>query len=103
MELMREGDELVVTRIDRLARLIRDLQNIVYELKNKGVTLSATEQPIDTRTSAGKAFLDMLGVFSEFETNLRKERQMEGVRKAKELGVYKGSGADLNHRHEDFQ
>ena len=40
---------------------------------------------------------------SEFETNLRKERQMEGVRKAKELGVYKGSGADLNHRHEDFQ
>ena len=46
MEFMREGDELVVTRIDRLARLIRDLQNIVYELKNKGVTLSATEQPI---------------------------------------------------------
>ena len=90
MEFMREGDELVVTRIDRLARSIRDLQNIVYELKNKGVTLSATEQPIDTRTSAGKAFLDMLGVFSEFETNLRKERQMEGVRKAKERGVYKG-------------
>ena len=82
MEFMRGGDELVVTRIDRLARSIRDLQNIVYELKNKGVTLSATEQPIDTRTSAGKAFLDMLGVFSEFETNLRKERQMEGVRKA---------------------
>ena len=90
MEFMREGDELVVTRIDRLARSIRDLQNIVYELKNKGVTLSATEQPIDTRTSAGKAFLDMLGVFSEFETNLRKERQMEGILKAKEKGVYKG-------------
>ena len=90
MEFMREGDELVVTRIDRLARSIRDLQNIVYELKNKGVTLSATEQPIDTRTSAGKAFLDMLGVFSEFETNLRKERQMEGITKAKEKGVYKG-------------
>ena len=96
MEFMREGDELVVTRIDRLARSIRDLQNIVYELKNKGVTLSATEQPIDTRTSAGKAFLDMLGVFSEFETNLRKERQMEGVRKTKERGVYKGRGRTID-------
>ena len=96
MEFMREGDELVVTRIDRLARSIRDLQNIVYELKNKGVTLSATEQPIDTRTSAGKAFLDMLGVFSEFETNLRKERQMEGVRKAQERGVCKGRGRTID-------
>ena len=96
MEFMREGDELVVTRIDRLARSIRDLQNIVYELKNKGVTLSATEQPIDTRTSAGKALLDMLDVFSEFETNLRKERQMEGVRKAKERGVYKGRGRTID-------
>ena len=68
----------------------------MYELKNKGVTLSATEQPIDTRTSAGKAFLDMLGVFSEFETNLRKERQMEGVRKAQERGVYKGRGRTID-------
>ena len=96
MEFMREGDELVVTRIDRLARSIRDLQNIVYELKNKGVILSATEQPIDTRTSAGKAFLDMLGVFSEFETNLRKKRQMEGVRNAQERGVYKGRGRTID-------
>ena len=90
LDFLREGDELVVTRVDRLARSIRDLQNIVYELDQKGVTLSATEQPIDTRTSAGKCFLDMLSVFAEFETNLRKERQMEGIAKAKERGVYKG-------------
>ncbi|MDC1263613.1 recombinase family protein [Planktomarina temperata] len=90
LEFMREGDELVVTRVDRLARSIRDLQNIVYDLNKKGVTISATEQPIDTKTSAGKCFLDMLGVFGEFETNLRKERQMEGIAKAKEKGVYKG-------------
>ena len=90
LEFMREGDELVITRIDRLARSIRDLQNIVYDLNKKGVTLSATEQPIDTKTSVGKCFLDMLGVFAEFETNLRKERQMEGIAKAKEKGVYKG-------------
>jgi len=90
LDFLREGDELVVTRVDRLARSIRDLQNIVYELDQKGVVLSATEQPIQTNTSAGKCFLDMLGVFSEFETNLRKERQMEGIAKAKERGVYKG-------------
>ena len=90
LEFMREGDELVITRVDRLARSIRDLQNIVYDLNKKGVTISATEQPIDTKTSAGKCFLDMLGVFGEFETNLRKERQMEGILKAKEKGVYKG-------------
>jgi DNA invertase Pin-like site-specific DNA recombinase len=90
LDFLRKGDELVVTRVDRLARSIRDLQNIVYDLDKKGVVLSATEQPIDTRTSAGKCFLDMLGVFGEFETNLRKERQLEGISKAKEKGVYKG-------------
>lgn len=60
------------------------------ELKAKGATLRATEQPIDTATAAGKAFLDMLGVFAEFETNLRRERQMEGIARAKARGVYKG-------------
>ena len=90
LEFLREGDELVVTRVDRLARSIRALQNIVYDLDKKGVVLSATEQPIDTSTSAGKCFLDMLGGFGEFETNLRRERQMEGIAKAKERGVYKG-------------
>jgi DNA invertase Pin-like site-specific DNA recombinase len=86
----REGDELVVTRIDRLARSIGDLQDIVRELRAKGVALRATEQPIDTSTAAGKCFLDMLGVFAEFETNLRKERQREGIDRAKAAGAYKG-------------
>ena len=90
MQFMREGDELVVTRIDRLARSIGDLQDIVRALKAKGVALRAIEQPIDTSTAAGKCFLDMLGVFAEFETNLRKERQLEGIAKAKAAGVYKG-------------
>ena len=90
MEFLQPGDELVITRIDRLARSVRDLQNLVYDLQQKKVVLSATEQPIDTSTSAGKCFLDMLGVFGEFETNLRRERQMEGVIKAKAEGKYKG-------------
>ena len=67
-DFLRPGDALIVTRIDRLARSLRDLQNIVYELKERRVILRATEQPIDTGTAAGKAFLDMLGVFAEFET-----------------------------------
>lgn len=90
LEFVREGDELVVTRIDRLARSIGDLQDIVRALRAKGVALRATEQPIDTATAAGKCFLDMLGVFAEFETNLRRERQLEGIAKAKAAGAYKG-------------
>src|SRR5882672_12587244 len=90
LEFLRKGDVLMVTRIDRLARSIGDLQDIVRTLKTKGASLKATEQPIDTSTAAGKCFLDMLGVFAEFETNLRRERQMEGIAKAKAAGVYKG-------------
>ncbi|MHB2205666.1 recombinase family protein [Methylobacterium sp. CM6257] len=92
LEFVRKGDTIVVTRIDRLARSIGDLQDIVRTLKAKGATLKATEQPIDTGTAAGKAFLDMLGVFAEFETNLRRERQLEGIAKAKAAGVYAGKG-----------
>jgi len=92
LEFLREGDTLVITRIDRLARNMRDLQNIVHDLKQRGIALKATEQPIDTSTAAGKAFLDMLGVFAEFETNLRRERQLEGIARAKVNGVYAGKG-----------
>ena len=90
LEFVREGDEFVITRIDRCSRSILDLQLIVNQLKEKGVTISATEQPITNKDATGKCFMDMLGVFAEFETNLRKERQMEGILKAKEKGVYKG-------------
>ena len=96
LDYVRDGDELVITRIDRLARSVKDLQDIVGFLKEKGVSLRATEQPIDTTTAAGKCFLDMLGVFAEFETNLRKERQMEGIAKAKDRGAYKGRKPSIN-------
>lgn len=85
-----EGDTLVITRIDRLARSMVDLQNIVHDMKKRGVALKVTEQAVDTSTASGKAFLDMLGVFAEFETNLRRERQMEGIAKAKLDGKYTG-------------
>jgi DNA invertase Pin-like site-specific DNA recombinase len=96
LDFLRAGDTLVITRIDRLARSVGDLQTIMRRLREKGAHLQATEQPIDTSTAAGKAFLDMLGVFAEFETNLRRERQMEGITKAKAAGVYQGRRASID-------
>jgi DNA invertase Pin-like site-specific DNA recombinase len=96
LDFIGKGDVLLVTRVDRLARSIGDLQDIVRTLKAKGASLRATEQPIDTSTAAGKCFLDMLGVFAEFETNLRRERQLEGIAKAKAAGVYKGRPASID-------
>lgn len=96
LEFLRPGDTLMVTRIDRLARSMGDLQDIVRSLKEKGADLKATEQPIDTSTAAGKAFLDMLGVFAEFENNLRRERQMDGIAKAKAAGKYQGRKASID-------
>jgi DNA invertase Pin-like site-specific DNA recombinase len=96
LDFIGKGDVLMVTRVDRLARSIGDLQDIVRAIKAKGASLRATEQPIDTNTAAGKCFLDMLGVFAEFETNLRRERQLEGIAKAKAAGVYKGRPASID-------
>lgn len=90
LDFLRPGDTLMVTRIDRLARSVKDLEAIVETVRSRGASLRATEQPVDTSTPAGKAFLQMLGVFAEFETALRRERQMEGIAKAKDAGVYKG-------------
>jgi DNA invertase Pin-like site-specific DNA recombinase len=90
LDFLREGDTLLVTRIDRLARSLMDLEGIVAQLREKGAYLKATEQPIDTSSPAGRAFLQMLGVFAEFETAIRRERQLEGIAKAKAAGVYRG-------------
>lgn len=90
LAFLQPGDVLMVTRIDRLARSVADLEAIVGRLRAMKAHLRATEQPIDTSTPAGRAFLQMLGVFAEFETALRRERQAEGIAKAKAAGVYKG-------------
>jgi DNA invertase Pin-like site-specific DNA recombinase len=95
LEILRPGDTLVVTRIDRLARSVHDLEQIVRQLRDRGIDLRATEQPVDTSSPEGRAFLQMLGVFAEFETAIRKERQLEGIAKAKAEGVYKGRPAKL--------
>lgn len=87
---VRDGDTLVITKIDRLARSARDLHNIIHDLDQRGIGLMIIDQAIDTRTTAGKAMLGMFAIFAEFETNIRKERQLEGIKAAKEKGVYKG-------------
>jgi DNA invertase Pin-like site-specific DNA recombinase len=92
-----ESDVLMVTRIDRLARSIGDLQDIVRTVRAKGASLRATEQPIDTSTPSGKCFLDMLGVFAEFQTNLRRERQLGGIaRGPRQPGSNKGRPASID-------
>ena len=94
LNFVREGDEIVFTRTDRIARSVLDLQLIVKELTEKGVSLTATEQPISTKDATSKCFLDMLSVFAEFETNLRKERQMDGIRANKDK--FKGRGQTID-------
>jgi len=90
LQLLQPGDTLVVTRIDRLARSLADLLNIVTEIKDKGADLHVIQQPMDTSGPHGKLMMQMLGAFAEFETAIRKERQLEGIAKAKAAGVYKG-------------
>ncbi|MDV2966002.1 recombinase family protein [Nitratireductor aquimarinus] len=96
LDYLREGDTLVISRIDRLARSAEDLLRIVRQLENKGVTLKVLDQSIDTRDAAGRAFLGMLAVFAEFENNIRRERQMDGIEKAKKRGVKFGRKALLS-------
>lgn len=90
LKVISKGEKLVVWKLDRLARNMADLLSIVTLLNKKGATLEILDQKIDTSTASGKAFLQMLGVFAEFETNLRKERQAAGIERAKAQGKYKG-------------
>lgn len=94
LKAIGDGDKLVVWKLDRLARSMSDLSDIMKLLKEKGGSLEILQQKIDTSTASGKAFLNMLGVFAEFETDLRRERQLAGIAKAKKEGKYKGKQAN---------
>lgn len=90
LAILGKGDSLVVTRLDRLGRSLRDLANIAHEIEAKGASLRVIEQAVDTSTSAGRAFFGMLATFAAFETDVRRERQAEGIARAKTEGRYKG-------------
>ena len=97
MEFSREGDVFVVTRVDRCARAAKDLHKIVAALAAKGVGFRCLQQGgLDTTTSHGKLMLGILAAVAEFETDIRKERQIEGIEKAKAQGRYRGRPAAID-------
>lgn len=100
LRYVREGDTLVISRIDRLARSAEHLLSLVRELEGKGVALRVLDQSLDTSDAAGKAFLGMLAVFAQFEADIRKERQMDGIAKAKDNGVRFGRKPVMTDEHE---
>jgi len=93
IKFVRKGDKLVVTKLDRLARSVKDLNDIVTELNDKGVNLQILNINIDTATPTGKLMMNLLGSISEFERSMMLERQREGIAKAKAEGRYKGRAA----------
>ena len=96
LSVLGEGDALVVTRLDRLGRSMRDLANIAHEIEQAGAHLKVIEQSVDTSSAAGRAFYGMLAVFAAFETDVRRERQLEGIALAKRQGVYRGGKPRLD-------
>ena len=96
LEYLRDGDTLLVTKIDRLARSTSDLYRIVSELTHKGVAFKVTDDPsIDTTSRTGKLVMGILALIAEFENDIRRERQMDGIAKARERGVKFGRKREL--------
>ena len=95
LEYLREGDTLVVSRLDRLARSTLHLCQIAEELERKDVNLQVLDQSIDTNDATGRLLFNMLGAIAQFETEIRAERQMDGIQKAKERGVKFGQSKKL--------
>ncbi len=100
---MREGDTLVVTKLDRLARSMANLVEITAKLKAKGVELKVLALNLDTSTPTGKLMLNMLGSIAEFERELMLERQREGIAKAKAEGKYQGRAPTARRKAADVR
>lgn len=103
IEFCREGDKLVVTRLDRFARSVLDMWKNIDRLKAKGVELKICDLNLDTDTATGKMMLSILGSVAEFERSLMLERQREGIQKAKKLGRYKGRAPTARKKKYEIQ
>ncbi len=97
LNYVRDGDQLIVTRIDRLARSTLHLCQIAETLREKGVDLVVHDQNIDTSDATGRLLFNMLGAIGQFETEIRAERQMDGIKKAKDRGVQFGKRPALTN------
>ncbi|QCM09002.1 recombinase family protein [Agrobacterium tumefaciens] len=96
LRYLREGDTLLVTKLDRLARSTSDLYRIVSNLEQQGVAFRVLDDAaIDTSSRTGKLVMGILALIAEFETDIRKERQMEGIAKAKAEGRSGGRPAQV--------
>lgn len=84
---LRDGDTLVITKLDRMARSVLDLAKIAELLKKKGVALKVLDQAIDTSTPEGRLMFSLLGAFAQFENDIRAERQADGIQNAKRKGI----------------
>jgi len=94
---LRPGDELVVTRLDRLGRDTRDVLNLVHECEEKGAFLTVLDPHVSTRGEMGHVILTVLGMVAQMERRFILERQREGIERAKIAGVYKGGKPRLDH------
>ena len=90
LDFIREGDALIVTKLDRLARSMRELMEIVDRIKAKGASLRILNMGMDTTTPTGELILNVLGSVAQFERAIMLERQREGIAKAKSEGKYRG-------------
>lgn len=95
LDYVRDGDVLVITKLDRLARSTLHLHKIVEQLNSKNVGFKVLDQSIDTTTKEGRLMFSILASIAEFETELRKERQLEGIAKAKDNGIRFGAKPKL--------
>lgn len=98
LRTIREGDVLIVTKLDRLARSMQDLLTLSKRLQKKQAELKVLDQSIDTTTSEGRLMFNIIGSFAEFEHDIRKARQMDGIRKARDKGVTFGRKHVLNEQ-----
>ncbi|WHO38500.1 recombinase family protein [Sphingobium sp. AP49] len=96
LEFIQAGDTLVVAKLDRLGRSTRDVLNLVHELEERGAALRVLEPEIDTSGPMGKVVLTVLGMVSEMELGFIRERQKDGIAKAKAEGRYKGRPVTLD-------
>jgi DNA invertase Pin-like site-specific DNA recombinase len=97
-EQLREGDVLIITRLDRLGRSTKDLLTVVGDLEEKGVQLEVLEQSIDTSTPEGKLFFTMVAAFAEFEREIMRSRTMDGLAAARARGKLGGRKPKLSDK-----
>lgn len=97
LDQLRPGDMFAVTRLDRLARSVGDLHRIIEQISAAGASFRCLQQGgVDTASSTGKLMLAILGAVAEFENDIRRERQRDGIEKAKERGVYRGRPSTID-------